>query len=95
MCSTESSNNRAELAASAGAFVAEGTARAEQCGMVPADREITLYVMSVWEVCCNKCGYRCSGCVGPMPLSQGTIEIQVFANARPFLLSVYNSHASK
>lgn len=27
-CSTESSNNRAELAASAGAFVAEGTARA-------------------------------------------------------------------
>lgn len=46
MCSTESSNNRAELVASAGAFVAEGGERAEQCGVVPADRN---YV--AWCVC--------------------------------------------
>lgn len=60
--------------------------------MVPADREITLHGMSVWEVCCNKCEYRCSGRVGPILLCQGTVKIQILANARPFLLSVYNSH---
>lgn len=43
MCSTEFSNNRAELVASAGAFVAEGGDRAE---LVPADRN---YV--AWCVC--------------------------------------------
>lgn len=46
MCSSESSNNRVEIVASAGAFVAEGGDRTEQCGVVPADRN---YV--AWCVC--------------------------------------------
>lgn len=46
MCSTESSNNRVELVASAGAFVTVGGERAEQRGVVPADRN---YV--AWCVC--------------------------------------------
>lgn len=45
---------------------------------------IMLHGMSVWEVCCNKCEYHRSGCVGPIVLCQGTVKIQIFANARPF-----------
>lgn len=43
-----------------------------------------LHGVSVSEVCCNKYEYHCSGCVGPVVLCQGTVKIQISANARPF-----------
>lgn len=62
---------------------------------MPADRKITLYSVSVLEVCCNKCEYHCSGCVGPILLCQGTVKIQTFVNARQLAVCVRVTQANE
>lgn len=94
MCSTESSNNRVELVASAGAFVTEGGERAEQRGVVPADRN---YV--AWCVCFRgllqqmwvSLQWLCWSCCAVSRNSQNTD----LCKCQTFLLNVYNGHASR
>lgn len=94
MCSIESSSNRAELAASPGAFVAEGTGElnsVEWCQQT----EITLHGVSVWDRCCNKCEYGFNRHVGSIWLCQEMVKTEIFANNRPFSPSIYSSNANK
>lgn len=94
MCSIESSNNRAELAASPGAFVAEGTAElnsVEWCQQT----EITLHGTSVRDLCCNKCEFGFSRRVVSIRLCQEMVKTEFFAKNRPFSLSIYGSNTKK
>lgn len=84
MRSPGSSSSRAELAASAGAVVAEGTARAERGGVGPAGRNDVLWRVRLGPLR-ETCERRRSGRVGPVRPGHGAVETEIFPNAGAFL----------